>query len=170
MYKIINDKKGFTLIELLLYVGISSTLLLVSSLFMNTLLESRIKNQTIAEVEEQGAFVMNMITQTIRNAESITSPTIGTSANSLNLNVLSAPDDPTVFSISSGAISVTEGGGGSVALTNSKVTASALNFQNFSRAGTPGVIRISFTLTYVNPEGRNEYDFSKTFSSSASLR
>ena len=59
---------GFTLVELLLYVGISSAILLASSLFLATLLESRIKNQTIAEVEQQGLAVMQIITQDIRNA------------------------------------------------------------------------------------------------------
>ncbi len=164
------DKGGFTLVELLLYVGISSTLLLVTSLFLGMMLEARVKNQTISEVEGQGTQVMQIITQTIRNAENITSPSVGVSGVSLTLNVVDTLDDPTIFDLASGAIRIKEGAGANIPLTNSHVTVSALSFQNLSRASTPGIVRVSFTITYVNPEGRKEYDFSKTFHGSASLR
>ena len=165
-----SSQPGFTLIELLLYVSITSIMLFVISLFLSTLLESRIKNQTIAEVEQQGLQVMQLITQTARNSEAITSPTIGASASSLTLDVITGANDPTIFDLSGGAIQMKEGAATAVALTNSRVTASALTFQNLSRAGTPGTIRIRFTLTHVNPAGRNEYSFTKTFTGSATLR
>lgn len=161
---------GFTLIELLLYVGLALILLLVTSFFLSTLLESRIKNQTIAEVEQQGLAVMQFITQTARNAEAITSPVQSASASSLTLDVITGASDPTIFDLASGVIRIKEGAEGTVALNNSRVTASALTFQNLSRTSTPGTIRIQFTLTHTNPEGRNEYSFSKTFSGSATLR
>ena len=161
---------GFTLIELLLYVGIASIMLLVTSLFLLTLLQSRVTNQTIAEVEQQGLHVMQLITQTVRNAEAITLPTIGAIASSLTLDVIAIASDPTIFDLSSGAIRIKEGAGAVIPLTNSRVTASALTFQNLSRANTPGIISIQFTLTHVNPEGRNEYNFTKTFTGSAALR
>jgi len=165
-----RSTKGFTLIELLLYVGISASILLVSSLFIQTLLESRVKNQTIAEVEQQGLQVAHVITQTIRNAENITTPSIGTSSSTLRLDVASVSDDPTIFDVSGGVIRITEGAGAPVVLTNTRVTASSLSFGNFSRTSTPGIVRISFTLEHVNPSGRQEYAFSKTFYASASLR
>lgn len=161
---------GFTLIELLLYVAISSVMLLAISFFLQTLLESRIKNQTIAEVEQQGLQVMQIITQTTRNAEAITLPAQGASASSLTLDVITGASDPTVFDLSGGVIRIAEGAGSPVALTNSRVTVSSLSFSNLSRASTPGTVRISFTLTHVNPDGRNEYSFTKTFIGSATLR
>ena len=166
----IHIRKGYTLIELLLYVGISAGVLLVSTFFLQAMLESRIKNQTIDEVEQQGLQVIQLITQTIRNAENITSPIIGSSSSSLTLDVSDVVDDPTIFDMSSGTIRITEGSGSAISLTNSRVTASSLLFQNLSRLETPGVIRVSFILTHVNVLGRQEYDFSKTFYASASLR
>lgn len=168
--KICTQHKGFTLIELLLYVAISSSILLVISTFLPTLLESRVKNQTIAEVEQQGIQVMQIITQTIRNADKIDSPTVGASASSLSLNTYVSNLNPTIFDLAAGVIQVSEGVVSPIALTNTRVTASALTFQNLSRVSTPGTLRISFTLTHVNSSGRNEYNFSKTFSSSATLR
>lgn len=165
-----NKSGGFTLIELILYVGIASILLLAISFFLAMLIQSRIKNQTIAEVEQQGLQVMQIITQTARNSEAITSPAPGASASLLTLDVINVANDPTVFNISSNAIRVTEGINSAIALTNSRVNVSNLTFQNLSRANTPGAIRIQFTITHINPEGRNEYSFAKTFIGSATLR
>ena len=168
--KNLQPNKGFTLVELLLYVGIASIILLITTLFLSTLLESRIKNQTVAEVEQQGLQAMQIITQTARNAEAITTPSQGASASSLTLDVITALNDPTIFDLSSGAIRIKEGAAAIIPLTNSRITASALTFQNLSRPTTPGTIRIQFTLTHVNPDGRNEYNFNKTFIGSATLR
>jgi prepilin-type N-terminal cleavage/methylation domain-containing protein len=162
--------RGFTLIELLLYVSISSIILLVSIFFLQTLLESRIKNQTIAEVEQQGLQIMQLITQTIRNSDSINSPALGVSATSLSVNTITGGLNPTVFDLSGGVVRIKEGSAAVVPLTNSRITVSALSFFNLSRMGTPGSVRIQFTINYVNSVGRNEYSFTKTFISSATLR
>lgn len=164
------NRKGFTLIELLLYVALSSAILLVVSLFLATLLESRIKNQVIAEVEQQGIQAMQIITQAVRNADAINSPSIGTNATSLSINTIAAGNNPTVIDLSSGVIQIKEGVAAAIPLTNSKVTVSALSFFNLSRSSTPGTVRIQFTITVVNTSGKNEYSWSKTFIDTATLR
>ncbi|MBN1778639.1 MAG: prepilin-type N-terminal cleavage/methylation domain-containing protein [Candidatus Buchananbacteria bacterium] len=164
------NKKGFTLIELLLYVAISSFLLLVISVFLSILLQSRIKNQVIAEVDQQGVQIIQIITQAIRNADIINSPTQGVNSTSLSLNTYNVGNNPTVFSLNSGVVRMTEGAGIAVDLNNSRVAVSNLSFYNLARTDTPGLIRISFDLTYINSSGRNEYDFSRTFYASAAVR
>lgn len=163
-------KKGFTLIEIILYLGLASTMILVVSLFFVNMVGSRIKQQAIAEVEQQGVGAMHRVMQTVRNATVITSPTQGASSSSLTITVPTTSSSPTMFDLSGGAIRLTEGTGSPITLTNSRVTASAPTFQNLSRTSTPGTVRIQFTLTHVNPTGRNEYEYSKTFYGSASLR
>jgi hypothetical protein len=110
------------------------------------------------------------MTQIVRNAESLNAPAQGSSAPSLSLDVIAVGNDPTVFDFSGGTIRISEGAGLPVALTNTRVIASGLVFQNLSLTGTPGTVRIQFTLTHVNPAGRNEYSFAKTFIGSATLR
>ena len=153
-----NYKKGFTLIELLLYVSIVGAIVLSIAGFLSLLMQSRVKNQTIAEVEQQGVAVMQIITQTVRNSTSINSPATGSTGSTFTLNA-------NTFDLSGGVIRMD-----TIALTNSRVTASGLSFYNLSRAGTPGTVRIQFTLTHINPSGRNEYDFNKIFYGSASRR
>lgn len=161
--------KGFTLVELILYVAIASILLSATTLFLGALVEVRVKNQTIAEVNGQGMAALDYLTQTIRNAAGIVSPATTTSASSAVLNTLSPALSPTTFDTASGVLRVTEGATTTV-LTNARVAASNLTITNLSSALTPGTLRISFTLSYVNATGRNEYEYVRTFVGSATLR
>ncbi len=165
-----KNNKGFTLIELLLYISIASIIVFTTASLLRFTLEGRVKNQTIAEVEQEGSQVMQLITQTIRNATAVNSPTQGNSAASLSVNVVTGANSPTVFDLSTGAIRIKEGAGTAVNLTSSHVTVSSLNFQNLSATSPPDVIRISFTITYINNSGRNEYSYSQKFYGSASFR
>ncbi len=162
--------KGFTLIELLLYISVSGMVLLALSGFFFMLLQARIKGESIAEVDEQGAAVMEMITQEVRNSSAISLPVVGQSGDSLVLS----PDDPAkspeTFSLSGSTIQVAEGTDDPLPLTNTKVAATNFHVENLSALGTPGSVRISFTLARVNVSGRNEYDYVKTFEVSASRR
>jgi len=169
-YYKLQTNQGFTLIELLLYIAIASIMLFTTTLFLQTLLESRIKNQTIAEVESQGLQAMHIITQIIRNAEAVTSPSSGSSDATLTLDVVDSGDDPTIFDLSSGTLRITEGIDPAVPLSNSRVVVSGLVFENLSRTDTPENIRVEFTVTHINTEGRNEYNYSRVFYGSASLR
>lgn len=166
----LQTRKGFTLIELLLYVGIAGVVVLSVSVLLSLVLSTRVKSQAIAEVEHQGTQVLQIFGQTIRNSGSLTSPTVGSGASSLTVVVPTLSLSPTVFDLSAGVIRIKEGAGSPVVLNNSRVTASNLTFSNLSRSGTLGTIRVQFTLTHINPENRQEYNYGKTFYGSASLR
>lgn len=168
-HRILKTASGFTLLELLLYVGITAVILLAISILLSVLLQVRIKNQTINEVESQGVQIMQVITQTLRDAQTITTPSTG-SANSLTLDVSTASLDPTIFDLSSGILRIKEGTVAAIPLNNNRVTASGLTFQNLSRPQTPGTIRVQFTLTHNNTLGRQEYNYQKTFTTSTTLR
>ena len=163
-------QSGFTLFEFLLYLGLSTLTMLVITMFLISLIEARIKNQTITEVEQQGLQIMQTITQTIRNSENIYAPTSGITAGTLSLDALDRANDPTAFDLQGNTMRIREGVATPIALVNSRLSVSNLTFQNTSRLNTPGTIRIQFTLTYNNTAGRREYSFTKTFTGSATLR
>lgn len=168
--KKITNQSGFTLLELLLYTSLMGIIVLAVSQFFTLILSSRIKNQTVAEVEQQGLQVSQVLGQTIRNAETITFPPEGGTAPQLTLDVPTVNDDPTIFDLGGTVLQIKKGQAVAAALTNSKVAVSALSFQNVSRTNSPGSIRYEYTITYINSSGRNEYNFSKVFYGSASLR
>ncbi len=161
---------GFTLVEIVLYVTIFMGILIASSSIFNTAIQSRVKSQTISEVEQQGAQAIQAMTQTIRNATAINSPSTGASATSLSVNVVSGANSPTIFDLSGGQLRIKEGVASAVPLNNTRVTASSLIFYNLTRASTSGIISFQFTLTHVNPANQQEYNYSRVFYGSASLR
>ena len=163
-------KKGFTLIELLLYTSVSAILLMGISIFFSALLESRIKNQTIAEVEQQGIQIMQEITSAVRNGSTITSPTPGQTSTSLTIQTTSSTTNPITFSTTSTRIQIQEGSADPILLSNNRVAISALQFTNLSDASAPDSIRIQFTLTYQSNTDRQEYQYAQTFGGTASMR
>ncbi len=133
---------GFTLIELLMYVSIVGTLLVAVSLFFATTSDARIKNQSISEVNQQGTAAMELITQTIRNADSIAAPAVGGTGTTLSLNVPIAGLSPTIFDLSgTSTVMGYNSDGGSTDGTDS-------NFINTTRftAGATGTISTLYAL------------------------
>lgn len=164
-------RNGFTLVELLLYVALAGTLLFSASMVLATLFEVRVKTQTMSEVDAQGNAALQIIAQALRNASSIQAPaTQAASTTGISLAMYTAGVNPTVFSVSDGILFMREGTGIAIPLTNSRVGISDLLVTNLSRPSTPGIVRVSFTLSYLNPSGRNEFNYSKSFTTSASLR
>lgn len=165
-----GNRPGFTLIELLLYISLVSIVIFsIVTLYMN-LVSARVKNQVVGEVEQQAVQVIQIITQTGRNATAINTPLLNQTGSALSLAVVDGTKNPTVFDSSAGVIRIKEGAGSAVPLTSSQVSVSGLTFSNLSSSGSPGTFRVWFTLTYMNPDGRNEFDYSKTFYASATIR
>lgn len=161
---------GYTLIELLLYISLAGILLVSLALFFGMSIDARVKTQTVTEVNQQGASAMSYIQQTVRNATSISAPAAGASASSLTVVVPTASLSPTIFNLNGAILQVKEGTAAAIPLTNDDVAITNLTFTNLSRSGTDGAVRISFTVSRVNTASRNEYDYSKTFTTTVAIR
>lgn len=159
------------MIEMILYVAICSGLLLSLSIFFTFLLGQRVKNQAIQDVNQQGQQVMWLITQTVRNARSIESPSIGVASSSLSVTTADPLRNPTLFSLNGGTLQIQEGASSSVPLTNSHVSATSLLFENVSSSSSSEkILRVRFVLSYINPSGKVDYEYTKSFLGSATLR
>lgn len=163
-------RKGYTLIELLLYLGIASSLVVALAVFFSTVLQARERNNTIIEIEDQGRQALYRITQTIRNAKSINSPSSGGSSATLSLEMEESTKNPAIFDVAGGVLRLTEGAGSPVALTASRFPVSAITFTNLSRTGTPGTMRVQLILGQTSAAVREEVRYTQTFIGSASLR
>lgn len=161
---------GFSLVELLIYLGLVSVMLTAMATFIGIMIQSSVKNMVITTVDENGASLIDVIGQSIRNAESITLPAANSSSSAMTLDVVTPANDPTIFDLSNGVMQIKKGNATVVQLSASQVIISNLSFYNVSRTGTPGSIKYQFTLTYRTTSNRPEYSYSKTFYGSASLR
>jgi type II secretory pathway pseudopilin PulG len=165
-----KHRDGYTLIELLLYISIMGILLGALTSLLSVSLSARIKNESIIEVDRQGEFMIDTIAQTARAAASITTPAGGASGSTLTLGMATAGVNPTTFNVAGTTLQIKEGAGATIPLNSGRVAVTGFTVKNLSRASTPGAVQISFTLSTVNTTGRNEYDYQKTFTTSASLR
>lgn len=164
-----NKQRGFTLLELLLYVSIMGMVMLATVTFFGTVTSARVKNQSIAEVNDQGVQAMDLMLQIIRNASSITTPAAAGSGASLTLVVPTSSLSPTIFNLSGTALQIKEGAATAVSVTSSDVQITSITFKNLTRAGTKGIVQVSFVMKHYNPDNHNEYDYQKTFTGSAEL-
>ena len=168
------QRAGFTLIELTLYIAIFSVVIGAIVGLGIAATAQRVKSQVMADVTYQGEAIMAAMTQSVRDASSVTTPTLGQSSSSLTLVTPYVATTPTVYDASSDGVRtrlrIREGAAQTANfLTNSHVTISNLTFVNNGLTGTSGSISISFTLTYQNPTGRDEYSYSKNFFGGANL-
>lgn len=163
-------QKGLTLIETLVYVAIFTMFVVVLSSFSGQINSARLRNQTILEINYQGSQIIQDINSTIRNAVSINEPVITNSGTSLSVETINPAHNPTVFSVATGTLYIKQGTNDSIPLTNNKVEVSNLIFSNMSRFGTPGNIRIRFTLKNSDIYTKPEEQYTKDFYGSASIR
>lgn len=168
MSKYLKNKQGTTLVEILLYISLVSILLFAVSVFLSVLLQARIKNQVIADVESQGAEAMDTMTQEFRNIIALGSPLHNTTSSVLWVVPSASTTEQIRFFQATDTIYMSENDDPPYALTNSHVSSTNLLFANSNQSGRTYLMKISFTLTYRNPSNRNEYNYSKTFETTSS--
>ena len=122
--------RGFTLIELVLYISIMSILLLGLAVLMSTILETRERHQVIAEVEQQGIQIMQKLTQSLKDADSVELPVLGSSGSTLSLTPHENAANTTVFTIQDGILTSTVSILPSISLHNDAIFLTDLVFLN----------------------------------------
>lgn len=163
-----KKNKGFTLIELMLYMSLFVVIFTALFASLNIFYSNKIKNRTILEVEQQGQLISILISQEIRNAQSILSPLIGSSSDVLSLEHLDVSKNPISFSLLNGKMIVSEDSN-IFNLSNSKIEISNLNFENNSIASGTQSIFFSFDVSYESSSDRREYKYDQNFSGTANL-
>jgi len=162
--------RAFSLIEVMFYIAMLSVFILVISTFWGTLIEVQERGKAMNAVDSEAQFIMTKITQVIRNANNIASPTAGNSASALTLAHTETAKNPTVINLNSSYIRLSEGVTPFVNLNSNVVNITSLTFSNLSRSSSAGVIKIQLTLSYVNPDGVSNLNYSQTYYATASLR
>jgi Tfp pilus assembly protein PilW len=161
---------GFTVIEVMIYIALTAMLMVALSAFLNMTLDSQVKVDTMNNVENGGWRVVSYLDQTIRNADAVTAPTSGQSANTLTLAMADASKNPTIFSITDGRLYIKEGTGQNIDLLPQSVAVNNFTFTNAAVSGVPAIIRYQFDMYNNNANTRQQYQYTKNFSSSTGIR
>lgn len=161
-----NSKKGFTLVEILLYIAILSTMILLILGFLTMAMNLKVKNETITEVDYQGAYIMSLILNRVKNAENISFPEKGSSSDELIFN---SGESEIIINAIGGVVYIKEGENDMININNNYVSISNLSFNNLGSEETSDSIQIIFEIERVNETGRMEYHFQRSFRGAASL-
>ncbi len=165
-----KKNNGFTLVELLVYFGILVLLLLIIGTILFNVIQSKTKLETVQETSQNARTVMELISDRVRNAQSVTSPAQGASGAGLTLVMADATKNPTIFSVSSGKLQIKEGSGATTTVSSDNVTISSILFSNVSYSGQPGSVRIQMTISSSDTTGRREYTNQETFYTTVTTR
>jgi type II secretory pathway pseudopilin PulG len=161
--------RGFTLVELIIYIAILVVILVLAVSFLWMIVSGNIKEGFFQEVQQNGRFALTKITQEIKKATGIISPSLAGSANFLSLRMADPNLNPTIFDVDNGKLRIIQGSNPSYYLTTDQVIVSNLQFTNLSYENTPGAIQIDITIDHLNPGGRMEYQASVNLKSTVSL-
>lgn len=159
---------------MLLYIAIFS--LIIGSILSvaMSIANQRVQNQVTQEVDYQGNIAINSITQSLRNAISINTPTPTNSSSGLSYNTSLPASNPSIFDTATdqsvNKLRFRAGSSSAEYLTNSRVSISNLSFSNRAISGGRDSIYISFTLTYHNPANKPQLDYQKNFYGVTTLR
>ncbi len=169
-----NNQTGYTIIEMLLYIAVFSLIIGSILAVAISITNQRIQNQVNQEVDAQGRLVMSSITQSLRNASTINTPSVGNSSASLSLNTTTAANNPTVYDSvidqNVNKVRIKVGSASAEFLTSSRVSVSNLSFTNRAISGGRDSIEISFTLNYYNPSNKSTLQYQKNFYGVSTLR
>ncbi len=151
------EQKGFTLIEVLIYAILLAVISLVVLLFVNQLLGVNETTRRTRESLDNARRSLETISQEIRHADSIYTPTsvFGTNPGQLSLaSVRDLPDDEDLtfvdFYVDEGNLYLKREGQSDQLLTSEKVKVTNLTFIN-NNTGGADAIRISITVEYKDP-------------------
>lgn len=163
MTQLFSRRSGLTLIEIILFLGILS---IMSGAIIGVMLDTqdaRVRQHSIASLEQQGTHVLTTATKMIRRAERVTSPIAGDTGSTLFLQMGKNEEYPTIIMHNGSGITLVQKSTTS-ALLNTEMHLSDMSFRNVG--GTN--VWMSFTLTTVIPTLSKQI-FSRTFNGSATL-
>ncbi len=167
-----SPKAGFTLVELILYVGILVILLGASVLSALSAANTRVKALARHEVNYSTQFAQDVLSHTIRRAQSIDSgASTFDNASSVLVLIMDDPlESPTTFELTTGQLTVTRGAGAAIPITTGHVDVPTFQVENLSRGSKVNDVRITLLVEHKNPSNLSQFFADLTTVESFSLR
>ena len=170
-------KKSFTLVEVLLYISIVTLIMSAFVLFAWNAIILSAKNNSQQELFAQGRIISERILFEIRNANDLNTGTSNfdvdlTTNMAYQLSLADdAPNNPTLFSVSSGILMIKQGVTTAVPLHSNTIKVTSLIFTNYSSAdGKTKHIGYILQLAKNSTSAAQQYQGVITLDSSAEIR
>jgi hypothetical protein len=139
----VGGRRGFSLVEMLLYIGISVAVIVTLLRVALAVLDMQGRANAEEDVMRSVDIAVHRLEATLRDARSINiaQSRFGDADGVLSLSMSGSSVDPTVFSLSKGAMMVREGTSSALSLTSSGVLVDQLFFQNLTPPSGLAVVR-----------------------------
>jgi len=136
-------QRGFTLIELLVYIVILT--IVFSALASLTVVGIRMERNRSAldDIRHNGVSVLNRLEEDVRLGNSISSPSTGSSGQTLSI----ITDSGSITYTVSGGFMYRNSGSGAVPISSSDVEVIEHSFSNRGAGAVPDIVTVSITLS-----------------------
>lgn len=169
----LKNKNGFTLMETLIYIAIIGGIIGTFVSFSLNISNTRDKSYAQTEVQANARIAMDIITQKIQSASSIstTQSVFGVNPGVLYLTVANNALNPTIINLSeiNGQLQIKEGSASTTVITTNRVQIFNLVFTNLSTSSTRENIGLDLGVQYITSTYIN-YQFNQSLHTSISLR
>lgn len=134
-------RKGFTILEFVIYILIFGIVSTLGAAVFNFATKAKIYAGELSEVQVNATRALSEIVGAVHSASGING-----ASSTLSLAMSSSTLNPTIFSLSGGAILEKQGSGAAASTTPSTITISALTFTLLSNP-SPSTFSVQITLT-----------------------
>ena len=157
--------RATTLVEIMVYFAILAVFLTAALSFSLQIVNISELSSRIYQLEAESTFVQEKIRTAILSAKSLDTAlsVFDSDAGVLTLNMYDAPDDPTVFSLTSGQIFMKEGAAQAQALHSSLLEVSSFRFHKISYDKTPDQVVVDIQFETPSDLANTDADLSLHF-------
>src|SRR3989338_2893396 len=159
-----STSRGFSLIEIVLYIAMVGVVLVVAAMFATDFFSSNAKVQALEEASRNARYAADRIAAEVRSAATINqgASVFGANPGTLSIGSSVPLNDPTVFTVSGGALMVSQGGAPAEPITSGRVSITDLTFEDLTVFGRTRLVRIRVTAASRNAGGLAEVNASAT--------
>ncbi len=157
-------REGFTLVESILFFCILSIMSgTIVAVYIATQ-EARIRQRSVAELEQTGTSLLESMTKNIRRAEKILTPLTNTTGSILTLQMAGNSEYPTIFARNADGNFLNVQKTSTSGLLTSRVTISNIAFRNVADANVAYSFDLTITIPTVVP-----MPYTRTFGATVTL-
>jgi len=155
-------ENGFTLIETLIYAVLISLVIGLTLLVAFQVVSGSRRLNAKIFLEEEASFILKKIEWAIAGTSVINSPTSGSTSDTLlSIDKFEIPptENPIVFTITNGDITIKRGSGSEVLLNSSILNINNATFTHIAATGTtPAGIKVELSVTGAEKTDKNFYE------------
>lgn len=157
---------------MIVYLGMLGIILTSAVLFAAEFAGMHSKSTAVIEASRNARFAAARVAQEVREAGSINvgASTFGSNPSTLSLQTDDAGTDPTIITVTGGALTIEQGSGPILPLTSSKTYVTDFTVENLSSGSKTKAVRISVTVAYLNPSELGEIMATSTIETTAKVR